>query len=136
MSEDVAAGAEVEQVEKKPVKKIKFNQANMTLGDLEEFEEITGKSFNSAMKQVPVMDPETGKPMRDPNPEAKGRPLMETEMSMKGMVALVFIAMKKENPDFTMDDARNLKLSEFQMDMSGDDDDAPLDETGAESPSA
>lgn len=115
-------------------KKLKFNQANMTLGDLEDFEEITGRSFNSAMKQVPVLDPVTGQPMRDPDPEAKGRPLTTMEMSMKGMVALVYIAMKKDDPTFTIEDARALKLTEFEMDMAdpdAGDTTAPLGEAGA-----
>lgn len=117
MSEnEVSTGAESETVVQR--KKIKFNQGNMTLGDLEDFEEITGKTFSQAMKQTPVIDPETGKPVRDPDPEAKGRPLMQAEMSMKGLVAIVYLAMRKEDPNFTLEEARKLKLSDFEIDMS------------------
>lgn len=102
-------------------RKLQFNQRLMTLGDLEEFEEITGQTFSQAMKQVPVIDPETGKPQRNPDPEAKGRPLMQTEMSMKGLVAIVYLAMRKEDPEFTIHQARQLKLDEFEIDMSDPD---------------
>lgn len=138
MSEDVSAGNEAENVVKAEPRKIKFNQSKMTLGDLEEFEDITGQSFNSAMKEVVVMDPETGRPKRNPDPEAKGRALTQTEMSMKGLVALVYMATKKDDPTFTLEDARALKLSEFNFDMSEDEETkgAPLGEAEGESPSA
>jgi hypothetical protein len=102
-------------VEKKVKKRIEFGESSMTLGDMEEFEEITGKSFSDAMRRVKVIDPETGTQAIDPDPEAKGKGLWTYEMSMKGVAAIIYVALKKENPETTLADVKAMHLDDFEL---------------------
>lgn len=61
----------------------------LTLGEIEEFEEASGSSISAV---------------------AKG------EGTAKAIVALVWVVKKRENPEFTMDDARAMKLSDVDLD--------------------
>lgn len=100
--------------------KVSVSQDHMTLGDMEEFEEITGKSFSDSMRRVKVIDEETGLQKIDPDPEAKGRGLWTYEMSMKGLTAIIFLNLRKENPDLTIDKIRGMNLGDFEL--AGDSD--------------
>ena len=101
-------------------KKIKIDQDAMTLGDLEEFEELTGMSFSESVKRVKVIDPDTGKQMVDPDPKAKGAGLWNTEMSTKGLMAIIYITLKKDDPELTFADVKNMRLAD--LDLGGDED--------------
>ena len=92
-----------------PKTKITINASKLTLGDLDDFEGVVGKSFSKAVREVTVVDDENNV-VRD----AKGRPLKEVEMSAKAMVALVWISQRKTNPAFTLADARNLSLDDIE----------------------
>jgi len=96
-------------------KKININESDMTLGDLELFEDITGKSFGESLKKVRDIDPETGLQKIDPDPKAKGAGMWTYEMSMKGLAALIYISLKREDPNVTIDAVKDMKLSEFDM---------------------
>lgn len=109
-------------------RKIQFNEDDMTLGDMEEFEEIVGKTFSEAMKRVKVLD-DDGNHMKDPDPEAKGKGLYTYTMSMKGMTAIVYLALRKEDPDITLADVRKLRMTDFELEN-------PKDPQSAESDSA
>lgn len=61
----------------------------LTIGDLEDFEDIVGVPFDEA--------------------EAA------SFRSVKAIKALVFLTMRKTNPGFTLDDARNVKVSALQL---------------------
>lgn len=99
----------------KPKRKISLNENDMTLGDMEEFEDITGMSFSDAIKRVKVIDPETGMQMTDPDPAAKGAGLWENVMSMKGLVAMLYLTLRKEEPSITLADVRKMNFGEFEM---------------------
>ena len=90
---------------------IRFNPDDMTIGDLEDFEDLVGKPFDEVVRPAPRMelDPETGE-MRRVFDE-KGRPQMQVRMSAKAIKALVWILGKKQNPEFTLEDARNVKVT-------------------------
>lgn len=95
---------------------IKFDEENMTLGDLEDFEDITGVPLFEALKPVNVLD-DDGKPVRD----EKGRPVQQVNLSAKGMRALVYITLRHERPGFTPEDARNIKVAALEIVDNGDD---------------
>jgi hypothetical protein len=97
-----------------------INPDKWTLGDLEDFEDLTGgKSFQETFKGKPVLDDETGKPVRD----KRGQIVREIEMSAKTMVAVVFIEMRRKDPDFTIEAARQVEVGQFNID--GGDDESP-----------
>jgi len=123
MSDELTASNEAETVEVKPEKmKIDLDQDQMTLGDLETFEEVTGMTFSSALKKVPVIGPD-GVQEKDPDPAAKGAGLFRIEMASKGLLAMVYISLKRDNPDVTMEYVRSLKLGE--IDFGGEEQQAP-----------
>jgi hypothetical protein len=81
---------------------------NLTIGDMEDFEEGVGKPLSEALKPVPLLDDE-GEKVYD----EKGRPEMTVSLSAKALRYLVFIVKRHENPDFTPDDARNVRVGQL-----------------------
>jgi hypothetical protein len=73
---------------------LKIDPEDLTIGDLEDFEDIVGMSFDDAMA---------------PGPD--GKPKVTT----KALKALVFLSKRREDPTFTLDDARAIKVSELQV---------------------
>lgn len=90
----------------------------MTIGDLEDFEEITGKSFDKVLAGTVVKDEETGEVVKD----EKGRPVREVSMRAVELKALIWVTQRKVNPEFTLEDARNVKVTDLaiQSDEDGD----------------
>lgn len=74
------------------------NLNDLTIGDLEDFEDIVGVAFEDAQA---------------------GR-----FRSIKAVKALVFLTMRRTNPDFTIEDARKFKITDLNL---GDE----VDPTGA-----
>jgi hypothetical protein len=99
--------------------KVSMNMDDLTFGEMELFEEVTGLIMSDAIKTEIVRDPKTGMPLPDPD-DPKGRPLKETKMGVKAMMGMVYIAMRRDNPDVTFEDVRTLKLSEVDMDLRED----------------
>lgn len=83
---------------------------DLTLGEMEEFEEITGRTLSDLMRGEIALDDED-KPRRD----AKGKVLREINPRAKEITALVFLARRREEPDFTLDQARAVKLTELRL---------------------
>ncbi|MDG4826019.1 hypothetical protein O7635_29570 [Asanoa sp. WMMD1127] len=90
---------------------LNLNPDELTLGDLEDFEAHTGTTIDKAFKTVPVFDDETGERLFD----EKGRPITTTEVSAKTLVCLVWIVVRKSNPDFTVADARNVRVTSLTL---------------------
>lgn len=88
---------------------LNLDPESMDIGDLEDFEAITGQSLTAALKPKPVY--ENGELQKD----EKGRPLKEMDLPVSVIKALVFLTKRKENPAFTLDDARSVKLSELNF---------------------
>lgn len=89
---------------------LNLNPEDLSLGDLEDFENITGKSLQDALAAKPVLD-DNGKQVKD----AKGRPLREAQLSITVIKALVYLTKRRENPAFTLEDARNVKVTELNF---------------------
>jgi hypothetical protein len=68
--------------------KVTFDPGSMTLGEIEEFEEITGHRMEE-------LGPKT--------------------IRTKDIVALIFLQERRVNPAYSLDDARAIKLSEFEF---------------------
>lgn len=69
----------------------------LSFGDMEDFENETGEPLMKAVAQM-----------------QKG------EASTKSLIALVWICGRTENPDFTLDDVRKMKLGELEFDVVAD----------------
>lgn len=123
------------------MKKIRLDQSAITLGDLEDFEEITGSDLFEVMKPRVVIcegpyeceydhPHKKGKPIANPADE-KGRPLLAMKKpTAKQMTALVYIFGKKTNPGLTLAKARELKVAtELQWDVDETTEDEGLDPT-------
>lgn len=94
-------------------RKITLNLDNMTLGDMEDFEDATGKTVEELLGSEPVLD-ENGRKVADPD-DPKGRPLMKTKVSMRAMVGLIYISLKKDNPSITPADVRAMPINDFEF---------------------
>lgn len=89
---------------------IELNPDELTLGDLEDFEDYVGKPLDEAVKPKPVYDDE-GKRLFD----EKGRPVSETRVPSKVLVCLVWIVKRKTEPAFTVADARNVRVTSLVL---------------------
>jgi len=69
------------------VEKIVLDVDSLTLGELEEFEELTGLTLDS---------------------------LVAGRLPAKAITTLVFLTTRRANPEFTLDDARQLPLSALE----------------------
>lgn len=96
--------------------KVSLDMDTLTLGDLELFEEACGGNLLEAIAPKVVRDPETGKPVKDPD-DPKGRPLTAMQVDARTMVALVYVALKKTNPDMSLAEAKAIPLSRLDFEM-------------------
>lgn len=97
-------------------KKISMNMDDLTFGELELFEDVTGLVMSEAVKTEIVRDKD-GRPVPDPD-DPKHGPLRETRMGVKAMMGMVYISMKRDDPDVTFEQVRELKLSDVELDLS------------------
>ena len=67
---------------------ISIDVNDLTLGEVEFFEEESGLTLND---------------------------LQDGSMNSKAIIALVCVVERRKNPEYTMDDARKVKLSEFSV---------------------
>lgn len=99
--------------------KIVVREDDLTLQDNEDFEDYTGKPIEEAFVEKFVRDEDGGKVFDD-----KGRPLTETSLaSAKCLTALVWILGRKDagTPDFSIEDARAVKVTTLQIVPSSED---------------
>ena len=91
-------------------KKLRFDPNDFTLGELEDFEDATGTTLGDALLPKKVVGA-NGKPVRD----ERGRPVEEVNLTAKSLIALVWLMYRRENEQFTMADARKIKISELEI---------------------
>lgn len=102
--------------------KLVFDENRLTIGDMEDFETATGVELTEALKPVALTDGD-GNPVRD---EKTGRPEMAVKVTAKTLKGLVWIANRHENPDFSLDDARNTRVTDLEI-IRADDEDGEAD---------
>lgn len=108
--------------------KVSMNMDDMTFGELEEFELVTGMVMSDAIRTAIVRDSE-GRAVADPD-DPKGRPLKETKMGVKAMMGMVYLALKRDNPEVSFADIRKLKMNDIDFEMSESDEDVEGDAEG------
>ncbi len=94
----------------------------LTIGDLEDFEDGVGVPLYDALKPVVVKDDEGKVVLDEPDEKGRQRPLTEVKISSKALKHLVWIIQRNTNPDFTLTDARNVKVG--NLEIVGDDDES------------
>ncbi|MFJ5997544.1 hypothetical protein [Streptomyces sp. NPDC092370] len=82
----------------------------LTIGDLEDFEDVVGAPLYEVLQPKPVIGSD-GKKVLD----EKGRPELETKIPTKALKALIWITQRIEKPDFSLEDARNVKVSALEL---------------------
>lgn len=82
---------------------LKIDPDDLTIGDLEDFEDITGQSFDQAF-------------------QANGNGT--AHVSAKAIKAMVFLVKRRDDPSFTLDDARNVKIGALDIATKEDPTDA------------
>ncbi|MEU9975088.1 hypothetical protein [Streptomyces sp. NPDC051014] len=82
----------------------------LTIGDLEDFEDVVGAAIYDVLSPRPVIGPD-GKKVLD----EKGRPELETKIPTKALKALIWISQRAENPSFSLEDARNVRVSALEL---------------------
>jgi hypothetical protein len=79
-------------------KPLRFSVESITVGDMEDLEEITGKSFGELMDLLG--NAESGGTMSIP---------------IKVLKALVFIIGRQTDPGYTLEQARKVKVTELEL---------------------
>jgi hypothetical protein len=85
---------------------LRFDLNAFNIGDLEDFEEVVGRSL------FEVFPP--------------GKEAAEVAVPTKAIKALVWIVKRQADPDFTLDDARSVKISGLEIKVS-DQEESPTD---------
>lgn len=113
--------------------KLRLSMDDLTLGDMELFEEATGRDIMEALKPRPVIDEATGRPVKDPD-DPKGRPLMAAQVTAKAFVGLVYLALRRDDPNLTVADVKSMRLSDidFDLDQGADAEPDPTGESADE----
>lgn len=83
-------------------KPLRFSVNDITVGDMEDIEEITGESFEDVIDKLSAGG-EGGK-LRVP---------------LKVIKAIVFVVKRQGDPNFTIDQARSVKFSELELELEG-----------------
>lgn len=89
---------------------------SLTIGDLEDFEDFVGKPINEAIRQVPAVDADGNKVF-----DERGRPEMTVSVSAKALKALIWIVQRKKTPGFSLEDARNVRVSSLALGAPSED---------------
>ncbi len=90
---------------------LSFDPDELTIQDMEDFEEASGVPFEDAMTERVVIDPVTKRPVLD----ARGRPEKAVQMPVKVLKALVWIIRRSEDPSFTLEAAGKMKIRELAL---------------------
>ena len=79
-------------------KPLRFSVDEITVGDMEDLEDITGLPFGEVLDML-----------------TKAEPAGTMSIPIKVLKALVFIIYRQDNPEFTIADARKVKVTELEL---------------------
>lgn len=89
--------------EKKKALTLNINPEEFNLGDMEDFANITGVEMDEAIKFV-VVDGER-----------------RAKVPASVLIAFVYLTQRAVDPEFTLQDARNVKVKELSFDREAED---------------
>lgn len=96
--------------------KVSMDMDELTFEELEDFEDATGLVMSEAIKTVIVRDPKTNRAIADPD-DPKGRPLKEVRMKSIAMRGLVWIALKRDNPEISFEEVKKMRPADIDFDV-------------------
>lgn len=83
---------------------INLNPSELTIEEMEDFEEAAGMSWSAAFKTVKVADPESKTGFRE-----------EVDFPAKALRAVVWVLKRKDNPDFTLEEAGKTRVAALKI---------------------
>lgn len=83
-------------------KPLRFSIDDITVGDMEDIEEISGEPFEEVLEKL-----------------ASGGSSGKRMVSLKVIKAIVFVVKRHEDPDFTVEQTRTVKFSELELALEG-----------------
>ncbi|MFC7979512.1 hypothetical protein ACFUT3_30305 [Streptomyces cinereoruber] len=89
---------------------LRIDPDTLTIGDLEDFEDVVGAPLYDALQPKPVIGADGRKVL-----DEKGRPELQTQISTKALKALIWITQRAEKPDFSLADARAVRVSALEL---------------------
>lgn len=99
----------------KKIELLQIDQSKMTLGDLSDFEEFAKKPVQEVFKEHVVRD-ENGEPVRDED----GHLVKEARATFKDLIGLIWITQRRLDPEFTVEDARDVEVGQLLLIGEGD----------------
>lgn len=93
---------------------LSIDENEFTIGDLEDFEDACGQSLMEVLRPKAVLDDDGNKQF-----DESGRPVTQSEIPLKGLKALIWIVKRREVPGFSLEDARNVKVSALEYSNAG-----------------
>ncbi|MDM4718454.1 hypothetical protein QTQ03_02165 [Micromonospora sp. WMMA1363] len=90
-----------------------FDPDSFDFGDMEDFEEYTGRPFDEVFRPHPVVDVDGNRVF-----DAKGRPEMTIRLSAKAQTCLVWLTRRKTDPGFGIEDARRTRITSLVIDSA------------------
>ncbi len=93
---------------------LRLDLNDLTIGDLEDFGEATGTALDDAMRPRKLRDGDGDLILDD-----DGKPQWVTMPTPTTLRALVWLAQRKTDPDFTYDDARDVLVAELNLTQRG-----------------
>lgn len=86
--------------------KITLDPGSLTFGDLDDFEVKTGEDLMETFRRVDDVGNLSG-------------------LKVSSLLALIWVCARQENPEFTYDDARKVRLNELEVEVCGGEDPTP-----------
>jgi len=97
---------------------LRLDLNDLTIGDLEDFGEATGTALDDAMRPRKLRDGDGDLILTD-DEQGGGKPQWVTMPTPTTLRALVWLAQRKTDPDFTYDDARDVLVAELNLTQRG-----------------
>lgn len=96
--------------------KINLSQSSLTLGDMEDFEELTGQSLGRVVEVAATADADS----------------MLASLPIKTITGLIWITGRKADPSLTLEQVRSMPIEDLEsLEIFVGDDEAEVDPTPA-----
>lgn len=92
---------------------LRVDENEFTIGDLEDFEDTVGDSLVNVLRPKAVLDDEGNKTF-----DESGRPVSQVEIPLKALKALIWVIKRREVVGFSLEDARNVRVSALDIDSA------------------
>ncbi|XVU22536.1 hypothetical protein ACQPZJ_35445 [Actinoplanes sp. CA-054009] len=88
-----------------------FDPDELSMGDMEDFYDLAGRTVEEALTAYPLKDPDTGEKLLD----ERGRPITGVRIRPKEMTGFIWLTKRREDPTFTYEQARSVKVKQLTI---------------------